>query len=243
MVRGVPWWGVISAVAAPVLLIGGWTVAAGLQPHFDPVSETVSELAAVGATDRWVMTLVFLLVGLCYVITALALRPAKTTGRLILIAGAVAGMLVAANPEHAGGFGSVPHFVWATIGFAGLTTWPAGAWRRGTVVPWALRRGAALAAVITLFALLAWFGAELATAAGQAGLAERVMGAAQTAWPLAVVLSARTAAPATAVVTALPAHQSRVGQRGRRGAEHRTHHDLGHGVILQRDPGPAEHRH
>ena len=49
------------------------------------------------------------------------------------------------------------------------------------------------------FALLAWFGAELITAAGQAGLAERIMGAAQAAWPLtvvlSVVLSARTATP------------------------------------------------
>jgi hypothetical membrane protein len=181
MVRGVPWWGVISAVAAPVLLIGGWTVAAGLQPRFDPVADTVSALAAIGATDRWLMTLVFLLVGLSYVVTALALRPAGTAGRLILIAGAVAGMLVAANPEHAGGFGSVPHFVWASIGFAGLTTWPAGAWRRGTAAPWALRSGAALAAVAVLFALLAWFGVELILGGHQVGLAERVMGAGQAA--------------------------------------------------------------
>ena len=49
---GVRWWGRISAAAAPVLLIGGWTVAAGLQPHFDPVSDTVSALAAVGTPDR-----------------------------------------------------------------------------------------------------------------------------------------------------------------------------------------------
>ena len=91
--RGVAWWGGISAVAAPVLLIGGWTVAAGLQPRFDPVADTVSALAAIGATDRWVMSLVFVLVGACYIVTALALRPAKTSGRMILIAGAIAGMI------------------------------------------------------------------------------------------------------------------------------------------------------
>ena len=123
--RGVPWWGVISSAAAPVLLIGGWTVAAGLQPRFDPVTGTVSALAAIGATDRWVMSLTFLLVGVCYIVTALALRPARTAGRLILTAGAAAGMMVAANPEHPGGFGSVPHFIWASLGFAGLTLWPA----------------------------------------------------------------------------------------------------------------------
>jgi hypothetical membrane protein len=187
--RGVPWWGLFSSAAAPVLLIGGWTVAAGLQPRFDPVADTVSALAAIGATDRWVMNLVFLLVGACYIITGLALRPAKTPGRLILIAGAAAGMLVAASPEHPGGFGSVPHFVWASIGFAGLTLWPAGAWRRGPAVPWGLRPAVAAAAVAVQFALLAWFGAELILHAHQAGLAERAVGVAQSTWPLTVVLS------------------------------------------------------
>jgi hypothetical protein len=33
VVRGVPWWGVVSSAVAPVLLAGGWTVAAGLQPR------------------------------------------------------------------------------------------------------------------------------------------------------------------------------------------------------------------
>ena len=173
--RGVPWWGVISSAAAPVLLIGGWTVAAGLQPRFDPMTGTVSALAAIGATDRWVMSLTFLLVGVCYIVTALALRPARTAGRLILTAGAVAGMMVAANPEHAGGFGSVPHFIWASLGFAGLTLWPARAAQRGPAVPWGLRPAVAAAAVAVLFALLAWFGAELILG-GRAGRAGRAGG-------------------------------------------------------------------
>ncbi|MGH3205000.1 MAG: DUF998 domain-containing protein [Streptosporangiaceae bacterium] len=201
--RGVAWWGVISAVAAPVLLIGGWTVAAGLQPRFDPVADTVSALAAIGAADRWVMNLVFVLVGACYIVTALALRPAKTPGRLILIGGAVAGMLVAFNPEHAGGFGSVPHFVFASIGFAGLTLWPAAAAKKNNEAPWGLRVAPAVAAVALQFALLAWFGTELILGAHQVGLAERIMGAAQAAWPLAVVLSCylpvRVPAPAQQV--------------------------------------------
>jgi hypothetical membrane protein len=202
--RAVPWWGVISAAAAPVLLIGGWTVAAGLQPRFDPVADTVSALAAIGATDRWVMNLVFLLVGACYIVTALALRPARTPGRVMLIVGAAAGMMVVANPEHAGGFGSVPHFVWACLGFVGVTLWPAWACRRGPDVPWGLRPGPAATAVAVQFALLVWFGAELILAAGQVGLAERGVGAVQSTWPLAVVLSCRLAIrPARAPLTAL----------------------------------------
>jgi hypothetical membrane protein len=187
--RGVPWWGVVSSAAAPVLMVGGWTVAASLQPRFDPVADTVSALAAQGAADRWVMTLTFVVVGVCYVLTALALRPAGTAGRLILITGAVAGMLVAANPERVGDAYPWGHIFWASIGLVGVTAWPAGAWRRGSGVPWALRPAVAAAAVAVLLALVMWFGAELITGSGQAGLAERVAGAAQACWPLAVVLS------------------------------------------------------
>ena len=188
--RNVPWWGVVSSAVAPVLLIGGGTVATRLQPpSFDPVADTVSALAAVGAADRWVMTLTFLLVAVCNIVTASALRPAGAPGRLILLAGSVAGVLVALNPEHFGG--SLTHAIWASIGFGGMALWPAGAWRRAPSVPWGLRPAVCACAVAALLALTAWFCAELVTGAGQSGLAERSVGLAQALWPLMVVLSCR----------------------------------------------------
>ena len=182
---------------APVLMVAGWTVAAGLQPRsFDPVAQPVSVLAAPGAADRWVMTLTFLVVGACDVVTGISLRPARAPGRLILMAAAAAGILVAANPEHPGTSFPLPHMIWTAAGCAALVAWPAGAWRRGPSVPWGLRPAVSASAVTVLLALLAWFGAELITGGGQAGLAERVFGAAQALWPLAVVVSCRRAARA-----------------------------------------------
>ncbi len=193
--RGVPWWGVISSAAAPVLVVAGWTVAAGLQPRsFDPVAQPVSALAAPGAADRWVMTLTFLVVGACDFVTGLALRPARAPGRLILMTGAVAGLLVAASPEQPGTNFPLPHMIWAIIGCAALVAWPAAAWRCGPSVPWGLRPAVSAGAVVVLLALLAWFGAELITGDGLAGLAERAFGAGQALWPLAVVASCRSAA-------------------------------------------------
>ena len=190
--RNVPWWGVLSSAAAPVLLAGGWTIAATLQPpSFDPVTDTVSALAAVGAVSRWLMTATFLAVGTCDVITGLALRPASAAGRLILAAGAAVGMLVAAYPQQADGGGSLPHAIWASAGFTALAVWPAGTWRRGPGVPWGLRPAVCAGAVAVLVCLLAWFAAEVVTGAGQAGLAEGVLGLAQAVWPLTVVLSSR----------------------------------------------------
>ena len=189
-VRGVPWWGVVSASAAPVLLACGWTVAAALQPgSFDAVSRTISALAAEGAADRWVMTVAILGVGACHVLTGLALRPAAPAGRFILMAGGIAGMLVAANPEPARG-GSLAHGFWATSFFIALTVWPAASWRRGPGVPYGLRPAVSASATGVMLCLLAWFEVELITRAGQAGLAERILAETQALWPLAVILTA-----------------------------------------------------
>lgn len=51
--------------------------------------------------------------------------------------------------------------------------------------------GCVRGAVTMLLFLLACFGAEVITGLGHAGLVERVLGLAQAAWPLTVVLSCR----------------------------------------------------
>ena len=130
-------------------------------------------------------------VGVCYIVTGAALRPAAWAGRLVLIADAAAGMLVAANPEPAAGGGTVSHATWAALGFTGLASWPAVAWRRGSPVPWGLRPAVCFGAIAVELLLLAWFVAELVAGAGQVGLAERAVGLEQALWPLAVVLSCR----------------------------------------------------
>ena len=189
-VRDVPWWGVLSSAAAPVLLVGGWTVAATLQPgSFDQVTQTISALAARGATDRWVMSLALLCVGACHVITGLALRPAASPGRILLMTGGVATVLVAAFPVPAGGGRSVPHTVAAAVAFIALAAWPALGGRRGPAVPWVLRPAACVGASAALLCLLGWFYVELGTGGMQFGLAERVAAGAQALWPFVVVIT------------------------------------------------------
>jgi hypothetical membrane protein len=187
----VPWWGLLSSAAAPVLLIGGWTVAAARQPgEFDPVVDTISDLAAYGATDRWIMTAALAGLGVCHVVTALALRPAAPIGRWLLGCGGVATALVATFPLPADGSGSKAHSLAAAVGFVTLAVWPAGAWRRRAASP-LLRPLGALCAAAVLTSLVAWFGAELAADSNRVGLAERVAAGAQALWPLAVVIAAR----------------------------------------------------
>jgi hypothetical membrane protein len=186
----VPWWGEFSAAAALVFLVGGCTVATALQPpSFNWLASTVSTLTEREAADPWVMTAAFAATGACVIATALALRPAAMPGRLILAAAGAASVLVAANPEHVGG--SPTHGLWAGVTLMAMIAWPTGAWRRGSAVPWGLRPAVSAAAAATLLALLAWYLMELTTKGAMTGLAERIIGTAEVAWPLAVVLSCR----------------------------------------------------
>jgi hypothetical membrane protein len=188
----VPWWGVLSAAAAPLLLIGGWTVAAAQQRgRFDPVVETISALAARGATDRWIMTAALTGLGVCHLVTALSLRPAATAGRVVLGVGGLATLLVAAFPLPADDSGSKPHGLAAGTAFVALSVWPALAARRSARAPAVVRPTVAVPAAAVLVVLLTWFGAELAADRGLVGLSERAAAGAQALWPLAAVVLIR----------------------------------------------------
>jgi hypothetical protein len=78
------------------------------------------------------MTLGLVLMGSFDIVRGLALRPAAALGRLFLIAAGINGLVVAANPEPAGG-GSVPHVAGAAAGCVAMSLWAAGAPSGGDV--------------------------------------------------------------------------------------------------------------
>ncbi|MFZ0322515.1 MAG: DUF998 domain-containing protein [Actinomycetes bacterium] len=190
----VAWWGGASSVAAPVLLVGGWSVAASRQePPFDSVTGTISALAAHGADDRWLMTGALLGVGLCHMVTAAALRPGRRPGRWVLAAGGLATVGVALAPLPADSSRSITHAVFATTAFVSLAAWPAFADRSGSEVCWGLRTTVARLASAALITLVAWFFVTSVVGGPDVGRAERVAAAAQSVWPAVVVWSALAA--------------------------------------------------
>jgi hypothetical membrane protein len=195
MVR-VPWWGIASSGLAPVLLIAGWTIAADLQPTpFDAVSRSISTLAADGMPYRWIVTIAILGVGVCNILTGLALVAAADGGRMLLMAGGVCSILIAANPQPLGG-GSLAHETSSFLGTVIMTLWPVAAIRPAPDAPLALRPRVAWAAVGVNLALLLWFTPELFNGA-ELGLAERAVTAYQALWPFVVVVSVVIARPRT----------------------------------------------
>ncbi|HVA04938.1 MAG TPA: DUF998 domain-containing protein [Acidimicrobiales bacterium] len=188
--RRIPWWALASAGAAPVLLIGGFALAEARQPSsYDPIRDTISALAALGATDRWIMTSALTGLGACHVITAAGLRPMQNQARVVLAAGGVATVLVATFPQPTRG-NSVAHTVAATVAFIALGVWPALSATRTGGGP-LLRGWVPIGASVALLGLVVWFAAELD--GGQRGLAERAAASAQALWPLAVVVTTHRA--------------------------------------------------
>ena len=184
----VPWWALLSSAGAPVLLIGGWTLAAARQPPaFDSRTDTISALASYAATDRWLMTLALGGVGVAHVVTAAGLRPAALPGRVLLAVGGLATLAVSSAPLPVEGT-STPHGIAAAVAFASLAAWPAFAWRRGGRVPWPLRRLLGLTAAAILVGLDGWLVVALHSGE-RIGLAERVAAGAQALWPLVVSAS------------------------------------------------------
>jgi hypothetical membrane protein len=170
------------------VLVGGWTIAARRQPTgYSSIRDTISSLAARGATDRWIMTAALAGVGVSYAITSAGLPPARRAGRVALAIGGVGTVLVATFPQPAEG-NSVAHTVAAAVAFIALGAWPVLAADResGNVL---LHRGPSVGATVTSFGLLLWFVLEVH--GSHRGLAERSAALVEALWPLAVAVAAR----------------------------------------------------
>jgi hypothetical membrane protein len=189
----VPWWAVVSAALAPVFLIGSWTVAADLQPAgYSSSRDTISALAGLAATDREVMTAGFVGLGVCHLVTAWGLRPARPTGRLMLAVGGLATILVAAFPLPLVG-PSQAHRLVAGLALVTLGLWPVFARRDGPAAPWGLRPYVSLTAAAGFLILLGLLAAQLPGDGGLTGLTERLVAGAEAVWPLVVVVTVRLA--------------------------------------------------
>ncbi|UGQ11557.1 DUF998 domain-containing protein [Yinghuangia sp. ASG 101] len=185
-----PWWTLLSSGSAPVLLISGWAIAGLLQgPGYDPVTQTISLLAAEGAPGRWVLTATLFALGACHLVTAWGLRAAAFAGRLALSAGGMSVIALALIPAPSRG-GSLGHGFVAGVAFVLMAAWPTLAAHRGEPAPWALRPALSIGASALMVVGAAWFLAALRYQ-GAPGAAERVLTFVQSLWPFVVAASCR----------------------------------------------------
>ena len=189
----VPGWAVTSAAVSPVLLVSAWLVAGALQPaSYSPMRQTVSVMAGLGGTDRWIMTGALILVGGCHLITAAGLTALGAPARILLVVAGVCSIGIAACPEPV--IGSTPaHLAFTALGATIIAIWPAFTATRALPRPVILSAvGAAIVTAVFLI-LLAWLVSETQSGS-DLGLAERLSSSVETCWPLIVALSLRRCA-------------------------------------------------
>ena len=128
-------WAIVSAGLAPVLLTGAYFIAGIFQPaSYSPMRTTISVMAGLAGTDRWVMTGGLFLVGGCYLVTAAGLTGVRAPARALLIVAGLAGVGIAASPEPARG-ATPRHLAWTVLGAVTIAVWPAFAARRTSPRP------------------------------------------------------------------------------------------------------------
>ena len=184
-------WATVSTALAPLLMIGAWLVAETLQPSsYSPVQSSISGLAALGATDRWIVTGALLLVGACYFVTAACLPGLRKSARTVLVIAGLSSIGIAMSPQPVHGT-NPQHMVWTSLGAVAIAVWPAFTASRAPSRPLILRPPGAAAVTVVSLALLTWLIAE--TQGGSAlGLAERLVTGVQMTWPFIVTLALRS---------------------------------------------------
>jgi hypothetical membrane protein len=197
-------WAVISTALTPLVMTGGWLVAEALQPpSYSPLHDSISGLAALGATDRWIVTGALFLVGACYFVTAGCLPRLRRPARIVLLIAGISSIGIAVSPQPANG-SSAMHMVWTCVGAAAITIWPAFTASRAPSPPLILRARGAVTVTAVFLVLSAWLMAE--TQHGSAlGLTERLVPGVQITWPFIVALALHRAQDRERMTSATPA--------------------------------------
>jgi hypothetical membrane protein len=184
----VPGWAVIAAGISPVLLVIAWVWAGAVQPaSYSPMRQTVSVMAGLGGTDRWIMTTALLVVGACHLITAAGLDVLRRPARILLVIAGLSSVGIALFPEPV--TGSTPaHLAFTALGAAAIAIWPGFTVARTFPRPVVVSEvGAAIVTAVFLI-LLAWLISET-QGGSDLGLAERLSSSVETCWPFVVAVA------------------------------------------------------
>lgn len=178
-----------SSIAAPIFFIGGTLVGELNFAGYDPVSQTISELAALTAPTYAFVTVAFVLTSICHLLTAVFTPGIGPAGRVLLGVAAFATFSVAMFPLPSVEGTSVPHRLSAMVGFILLAAWPLAGMRPRGHFPWIVRpagavSGTAFLAVLCVWFLVVWQRPEM----GYVGVVERLAADAESTWPAVVVV-------------------------------------------------------
>ena len=176
------------AYIGPFQSAAGWLIAGSLWPGYDPVRQTISDLAANESPVQLIMSAFFVLGGVLTLIAAIYGRTLAMPGRVALFVAAICTFGLTIFPTPLIGY-SIEHRVFAIASFVLSAGWPLLAMRKRADAPWIIRPtasiiGTALQTILALWFLSSWTDPTNMTV----GVWERVVAVSQAAYVSVVIV-------------------------------------------------------
>jgi hypothetical membrane protein len=174
---------VIASTIGPVQSILGWVISGALWAGYDPIRQTISDLAADDSPVQAIQTGFFFLGATLTVVGAIFARTLSLPGRIVLFLAGLAtyALAIFTTPSQTGH--SDLHRLSASISFVLMSAWPLFSMRFRKDAPWVIRPPAAIFSTLMLAAISVWFLLTwLDPTATNIGVAERVIVTAQVIW-------------------------------------------------------------
>ncbi len=181
---------IVSSLLAPVLFVGGTMVAETLSPAYNPIRQTISELAAQDAPTYLLVTTLFVMTGICHLITAVYATGIGLPGRIAIFVAGLTTFAVAIFPLPTAAGSTPEHRYSAMIGFVLLAIWPVLGMRKSKKYPWLIRPWGAIFGTALMGIFCFWFlGVWSDLSQPNIGLVERLAADLESAWPGVVVVA------------------------------------------------------
>ena len=142
----------VAAIIGPIQSVLGWTIAGSMWAGYNPVKQTISELAAPESPVNTVMSSFFMLGGTLTLIVSIFARTLATPGRVALFLTAIATYGLTIFPTPLIGI-SLWHRIFAISSFVLSAGWPLFAMRFRKDAPAILRPFASITATVLQAAL------------------------------------------------------------------------------------------
>lgn len=178
----------IAAIIGPIQSVLGWLIAGALWADYDPIRQTISDLAADESPVKLIMSSFFVLGGTLTLIASIYARTLAMPGRVALFISAICTYGLTIFPTPLIGY-SIWHRIFAISSFVLSAGWPLFAMRLRKDAPWILRPIASITATALQAGLALWFLSTWTDPnATDVGVWERVVAVSQSLYVSVVII-------------------------------------------------------
>ena len=178
----------VVAIIGPIQSVLGWTIAGALWVGYDPVKQTISDLAANESPVQGIMSAFFVLGGILTLIATVYAKTFAMPGRVALFVAAICTFGLTIFPTPLVGY-SIWHRIFAISSFVLSAGWHLFAMRTRKDAPWILKPPAAIIGTALQTALALWFLSTWTDPnATDVGVWERVVAVSQSLYVSVVVI-------------------------------------------------------